>query len=251
MSSAQEVGGVFDVRYRFGRFPQIVGVLWRTYGFRVLWVVINRLCDFWWHVLVGPKRFEFNGTTLRYFYHLANPTFRCERSVEVPLALHYLGQYQNPDVLEVGNVLVNYFAFPHEVVDKYEKDQAVHNVDIVDFKTSRLYDVIITISTLEHVGWDEPQRDADKIPKAIAHLKQMLKPGGVMLATMPLGYNEFLDEVVRSKRLEFDEVYFMRRESASNAWSVCDYAAVADARFDSPYPCANALVIGVSRNRVC
>ena len=41
------------------------------------------------------------------------------------------------------------------------------NQDVVDFKTNEKYDLIVSISTLEHVGWDEEPRDDKKISKAL------------------------------------------------------------------------------------
>ena len=43
----------------------------------------------------------------------------------------------------------------HDVLDKYEKGNNVINDDVVSFSTEVKYDLIVSVSTLEHVGWDE------------------------------------------------------------------------------------------------
>jgi hypothetical protein len=82
----------------------------------------------------------------------------------------------------VGNVLSHYFSVNHDVVDKYEKAEGVINRDIIDFHPSKEYDLIISISTLEHVGWDEDisdhkiLHDPSKILRAIENLRGLLAP---------------------------------------------------------------------------
>ena len=51
---------------------------------------------------------------------------------------------------------------------------------------------IVSISTLEHVGWDENTKDPDKIFQAIKNLKSYLVPRGKLIVTMPIGYNPCL-----------------------------------------------------------
>jgi len=51
-------------------------------------------------------------------------------------------------------VLSHYFAVKHDIVDKYEIAPSVVNEDLVNFKPGKKYDLIVSISTLEHVGWD-------------------------------------------------------------------------------------------------
>jgi cyclopropane fatty-acyl-phospholipid synthase-like methyltransferase len=51
----------------------------------------------------------------------------------------------------------------------------VINEDVVNFKSKKKYDLIVSISTLEHVGWDEKPM---KIPRAIENLKTLITPQG-------------------------------------------------------------------------
>jgi hypothetical protein len=78
----------------------------------------------------GRRTFQFQGTTLRYFAHPYNATWRSERAVEIPLARHFLGQVAGGTGIEVGNVLSHYGAIDHLVVDKYEASPGVVNRDV-------------------------------------------------------------------------------------------------------------------------
>jgi len=95
---------------------------------------------------------------------------------------------QHPDerILEVGNVLAHYYPHQHDVLDKYEQAPGVMNGDVVDFRPGKLYDLIVSISTLEHVGWDEEPRDPLKFLRGVEHLTTLLAPGGRMLVTLPI-----------------------------------------------------------------
>ena len=142
-----------------------------------------------------PRRFgtfAFGTRRLAYYCHAYNHTWLNERCIEIPLALDFLRPGMR--VLEVGRVLDHYRPFPHDCVDKFEPGAV--NVDVVDYKPSENYDLILSISTLEHVGWDE-DRNREKIHVAIRHLRSLLKPGGVLVATLPTGYNQNLDEDLR------------------------------------------------------
>ncbi|TAK16890.1 MAG: hypothetical protein EPO37_07710, partial [Nitrosarchaeum sp.] len=76
-----------------------------------------------------------------------------ERSVEIPLAIDMLKKNNGKNILEIGNVTSNYCNIPHIVVDKYEKETNIINQDVIDFNSKAKFDLIISISTLEHVGW--------------------------------------------------------------------------------------------------
>jgi hypothetical protein len=208
-----------------------------------------------YYSLFRRRRFVYNGTELPYFFALYNETFRNERAVEISIARHYLSLRSSIDVLEVGNVLNHYIPFEHTVVDKYEKGESVLNCDIKDFRPDKRFDLIVSISTLEHVGWDEhirygksaekPEYDPSLYVNVLAQLKGMLKPHGTLVASMPLGFNGHLDSLFEKKESGFTDVYFLKRLSRWNEWKQVDYSQVSSARYSSPFPCANALAIGV------
>ncbi len=161
----------------------------------------------------GRRTFQFQGTTLRYFAHPYNATWRSERAVEIPLARHFLAQVAGGTGLEVGNVLSHYGAIDHLVVDKYEASPGVVNRDVAELDSPEPLDFVISISTLEHVGWDEEPREPEKVGRAITRLRGLLAPAGRMFVTCPLGYNPHLDALVRAGTLYPATEGFLRRAS--------------------------------------
>ncbi|MBH0190215.1 MAG: hypothetical protein HP492_00290, partial [Nitrospira sp.] len=112
---------------------------------------------------VRTKTFRFGGREYDYLYHPYNRTWKNERGVEIPIFRELLLQHEGKRVLEVGNVLSHYFPIQHDVVDKYEVSPGVINKDIVGFLPQQTYHLIVSISTLEHVGWDEQPQEPAKL----------------------------------------------------------------------------------------
>jgi SAM-dependent methyltransferase len=194
----------------------------------------------------AAKTFLVGGKQHHYFVHHYNSTWRNERAVEVPLAVDLLcSAAPGARCLEVGNVLSYYVREPRTVVDKYEPGPGVINQDILEFGSPASFDVIVSISTLEHVGWDEQPRDPGKVMRAILHVKALLAPGGRCLVTFPLGYNAALDELVFAGKLEFRKIHYLKRMNRENDWREVDREAVRSIAYDSPFPCANALFVGI------
>jgi hypothetical protein len=188
--------------------------------------------------------FELNGRSYKYFCSLFNFTFRTERAVEVPIALDYVKRNSNQAILEVGNVLNHYFKFKHDIVDKYENAEGVTNQDIVEYKTTKKYDLVISISTLEHVGYNEEPKDKNKVLAAIENMKSLLADSGVMLVTFPWGYNKSLDSLFVEGKLKFSEAYFLKRVSKNNDWKQVEFNEIKNSEFGNPYLYGNAIVIG-------
>jgi len=196
--------------------------------------------------LFRPARtFTFQGDTYRNFYHVYNKTWENERTVETPIIWEMVKKYSGKNILEVGNVLSHYFSVRHDIVDKYEKLNGVINQDIIDFQPSKKYDLVISISTLEHAGWDEKPRDPMKIPRAIEHLKGLLAEAGKIVVTLPLGYNPELDKLLRQGKIQFSKKFFLKRISKDNRWEEVSWKDVCNSKYGEPFPCANALVIGI------
>lgn len=191
------------------------------------------------------KTFMLDGQSYSYFYHTYNKTWKNERTVEIPVIWEIVRKYQGKDILEVGNVLSNYFSISHDILDKYEKAEGVINEDVVDFKPSKKYELIVSISTLEHVGWDESPKEPDKILRAIENMKSCLVRGGILAVTLPLGYNSYLDELLKEKKIGFTKVYFMKRIAADNKWVEARWEDVKDAKYNIPFRGANGLAVGI------
>lgn len=189
------------------------------------------------------RTFNFAGANYRYHAHLYNTTWRNERTVEVPIVVQAISNRRGGRLLEVGNVLAHYGVSGHVVVDKYERAKGVVNADIVEFHDPDGFDLIVSISTLEHIGFEEETPDPIKPLRVVEHLAGLLKPGGEALVTFPLGYNPDLDELVRRSSQGFGDLRGLRRVSADNRWVEATVAELIGTRYGSPYPSANALAV--------
>jgi hypothetical protein len=191
---------------------------------------------------VDSSTFLFQGQRYAYFHHPYNFTGTNERAVEIPLALAALHWFPGP-VLEIGNVLAHYGIRGHTVVDKYEEAKGVVNVDIEAFAPEQRFNSIVSISTLEHLGWDEEPRDADKAPRALAHLlNHLLVPGGHLFATAPMGHHPKLDEMIM-RCATGTRVSFLKRLCLQNHWQEVVFAEIGTPRYGHPYPNGNVMAV--------
>lgn len=193
----------------------------------------------------AAKSFPIGGRSLPYFVHHYNRAWRNERSVELALAFDFLDRHHSDRLLEVGNVMAHYGRTGHDILDKYETSPGVLNDDIVDLAPSEPYDALLSISTLEHVGWDETPRDRDKTVVAYHAMRRAVRKGGAMLLTCPIGQNQFLDEHIAEGRIDFPEIHYLKRVSKANDWEEVALTDVLGSRYDHPYRNANALFVGI------
>lgn len=195
--------------------------------------------------------FTFQRKPYKYFYNKYNTTWRNERAVEIPIICHMIKACGRINILEVGNVLSHYFSVNHDIVDKYEKAEGVITKDVTEVCPSKKYDLIISISTLEHVGWDENPSDhrilhePEKIIRAIENLKGLLTTNGKIVVSLPLGYNPDLDRLLKNGKILFDRRFCLKRISKDNKWIEASWKDVEDSEYNSPFPAANGLIIGV------
>lgn len=190
-------------------------------------------------------RFRFDGEALPYAFHLYSQTWRNERCLELAIASHFLKQRPPGRMLEVGNVLGHFGVRGQDVIDRYERVQGIINDDIVDLKTEQQYDTIISISTLEHVRFDEEQQDPHGPSLALENLRRALREAGSMLVTVPIGYNRGLDEDIRSGRFSFRKQVYYKRVSADNDWAEVTRTDALRCSYGSPYQAANAVLVGI------
>jgi SAM-dependent methyltransferase len=203
----------------------------------------RRVVCAWFYKTFRSGTFTFQGREFHYFYHTYHKTYENERAVEIPIVLEIVKKYRGKRLLEVGNVLSHYFPVSHEILDKYEKRPGVLNEDVVDFRPSQKYDLIVSISTLEHVGWAENPREPAKISRAIENLKQCLAPGGRMVITLPLGYNPEVDRMSSEGKTQFGRWRYLKRISSDNRWVEANWEDVRDAKYNNPYPGASGLAV--------
>jgi len=210
----------------------------------------NKLICYWLVRLSSrASSFTFRGKPYRYFRHRYNATWRNERAVEIPIARGFLAGIPAEKVLEIGDVMSNYGPVAHQVVDKYEKREGVINADVCDFKPGRKYDLILSISTLEHVGWDEEPKDESKVLRAFENLRSLLAPGGRLVVTIPLGYNPPLDRMMEEGRISFSQRGYLKRQPRRNIWREVGAGEVRHPGYDRQAYAAHELLVGIIENR--
>lgn len=173
-----------------------------------------------------------------------NTAYATERVIELPIVMQYVHECEGK-ILEVGNVLNHYYRFSHDVVDKYEKADTVLNQDIIEFSPSEKYGLAISISTLEHVGFDEEEKDKRKFLLAVEKMISSVKSGGKAIITVPLGYNSDMDKEIKSGKVQATKMYLMHRISCENEWKEesINLLQTENFKYGSPYPYANWVLI--------
>lgn len=194
----------------------------------------------WYAMTFGKQTFRFRGKDYPYCCHWYNTTFDNERAIEVAIAEDLLRSARGR-TLEVGNVLSHYIGGRWDILDKYEKGRGVINEDIVDFQPAEKYDLIISVSTLEHVGFDEKLRDPAKFTAAVRKLQSILAPGGRIFFTIPVGYNPDAVATLESQPLVAKKYYF--EHVAQDRWEEVSRERGLSRQFASPFSFANALII--------
>lgn len=159
-----------------------------------------------------------NRLRLPYFFAFYNRTSANERCVELALGLDFLAAHSH-HTLEVGNVMSRYKTIPHAVIDKYEVSPGVTNIDYFD---TRLFlsnnphlTSLLSLSTFEHFGWDEPNPDPCASRKAVDLILELIDQHVLddVLITLPLGYNPMVDSLLLSGHLSPLQVVFYVRRS--------------------------------------
>jgi hypothetical protein len=191
------------------------------------------------------ERFSVLGESLPYEFSRYNHSFLNERTVEISIARWFMAQNGAGRTLEVGNVLTHYGFTGHDVLDRYETIEGVMNLDLVEFSPAEPYDTTISISTLEHVGWDEVPREPQRVIGGFDALRRATRPGGSSLVTMPLGYNSVLDEAIGSGRIQMPRQSGLVRVDKENHWVEVSVEEALTRQYGSPYPNGNAVYVGL------
>jgi SAM-dependent methyltransferase len=194
-----------------------------------------------------PGSFTLGGDSYVCVHHRHNFTWLNERAVELSVAKRALDVADRGRVLEVGDVLGHYFRCEHAVVDKYEHGRRVIPIDVLDYRPREGYDLVVSVSTLEHVGWDEEPRDPGRAQAAVEHLARLLTPGGRLLVTLPVGYNRALDRAIADGSTPFSSVRALRRENGGRTWRELPPSEVWDAPYDLLLFTASAILVCEAR----
>lgn len=210
-------------------------------------IIIDKIINYFWCYLVYKpfksfRTFSFQDKNYNYFYHTYNSAWKNERTVEIPIILKILRDNKSTQILEIGNVLSHYTHTNHDIIDKYEKSDGVTNQDVIEFRTEKKYDLIISISTIEHIGLDEKSRNKNKIPEALRNLESMLNDEGKIIITFLLGYNIYLDTLLKDNNIEFTHIYCLKKTTKNNAWKETAWEKIKDTKNIKQ---KNLLIIGV------
>lgn len=186
--------------------------------------------------------FEYDGKELPYAKGIYNGAFSNERTIELAIVFDMIKKFEGSKILEIGNVTQNYKIIEDiDILDKYEKGYRVINKDIM--KYDKQYDLIVSISTFEHIGQDEEEKRASKVFDAIEHCKKMLLPGGKLLITIPTCYNVYLDNIVTNNTIGYSKVNCYKRVDEYNRWIKCELSEAKTCAYNAPFHNANGLIV--------
>ncbi|MHB1812565.1 MAG: hypothetical protein ACYCPR_09180 [Thermoplasmataceae archaeon] len=192
--------------------------------------------------------FQIENIQYRYFVNKNNSVYT-ERVVEIPYIIKFLNSHIDENLLEIGNVLSKYIKTSHTILDKYETGKNIINSDAVDYNPKKKYRNIVSISTFEHIGFDEPVREYGKVSKSLFNIIDLLEENGQLVITVPLGYNPEVDNLIRSHRINFSKSYFLKRFSRLNLWKETSLDDALHCKYGSKYPAANAIAILIYQNK--
>lgn len=190
----------------------------------------------------GDSTFRLDGDTFPYLRHPYRWSWLTERAVEVPVVQRIVDAHLGKRILEVGNVLSHYGPAEHVIVDKYEQAAGVLNRDVLDLVDLGSFDLVVAISTLEHVGWDEQPRRPWLAAAGAAALRDLVAPGGQLVLTIPMGYNPTFEAAVRSGEVPASSQVALRRSSRTR-WNQVPIDGVWDAPYDWILMAASGVII--------
>ena len=196
------------------------------------------------------KKYIFQKRGYQYCLEKYNLSWRTERMVEIPIFQKLIRDNSKLHILEIGNVLKHYESSPKSrwaVVDKYEIYEGVINRDIFVYNPKEKFDLIVSISTIEHIGMEDGAISPNKAKQVINWVRNnLLNAHGRFIITIPIGYNKHLDKQIFKDEILFAEKYYMTRLSKLE-WVQTSEDKVSHSEYGRPYTGANALFIGIIR----
>jgi SAM-dependent methyltransferase len=196
-----------------------------------------------WSLRGTRGTFVFGGEEYAYLYHRYKFTWLTERAVEVPIVQALVDRHRGARILEVGNVLSHYREQDHLVVDKYERRPGVLGRDVLDLADLGRFELVVAISTIEHVGRDEEPLDPGKAVEAIHALRSLLARNGRLVFTVPVGYHPNLDRALRGGHVPVARLRALRRERLGPHWREAPADTVWGAAYDFLLYSARAVLV--------
>ena len=229
------------------RFTKIVTILrYKPFGYIFIKFFYKYIYPVMQRLGMTQKTFLFQNKRYVYYIHPYNITWANERAVELPILFDQIKPYKVSQILEVGNVLGHYIKPSWTVVDKYERSSGVINCDAEEFCPNYKFKLIFSISTIEHVGFDEEPKDEQKAYRVLNHLRTLLLPGGRLFITVPIGWNTGLDKQIKYRQICFDQQYhFIRIPGLMNVWKEISTVEAFGRGIGKNDICANELFLGI------
>jgi hypothetical protein len=201
---------------------------------------------------LGEHSFTLAGQDYRYFVGNIeddSPSTN-ERAVEIAVVRKELERFGRLQAaIEIGNALSHYFPIGHRVISAESEahyQTATWKEDLVEFQPPFAPELVISIGALGRVGHPlEPQR----VTMAIENIISWLAPGGLLLFTVPMGYNPGVRAYLDAVHSYPITVHCMRRTTIDNLWVQTSYEEVRNISYGRPFPCANAIAIVEVRRR--
>jgi len=236
-----------------GYYKDALGpIKWHIERFGLLHIINGVISKIFAPVIIStlkPSTFSFRKKTYPLLYHRYNTTWKNERCLEVPLVKSLIDNGAG-DVLEIGNVLSHYYPLSWDVLDKFEKAERVINEDLLSFVPSKKYELVVSISTFEHIGFDDDlesnfKNSAEKIQRSFENItKNILKKNGKVAITAPIGYNPDMDSLIFKNGLKFDEIYFYKKDG-DGKWGSASKDEAEGSKYNYPHPYANCIALGI------
>jgi hypothetical protein len=238
----------------FGQ-KQLSGIKGKQIIRNVFWLIfidlilrkLLELMAYIYHRSIKPT-FRLNSRIYNYWFNKYNKTYANERSVEIALGLTEISQHNHESILELGCVLPHYTKCNWRVIDKFEIGKGIINEDILQYKSDKKFDLIICLSTLEHIGIDDSVVNPKLSVQALDKLKSLLSSSGKLLITVPAGYNSFLDDYLIHDQSGLTECLAMKRLTPWNTWKQVPVKRLLSCKYGWPYNNANGLIVGILDN---
>ena len=157
------------------------------------WVMYDKLENY------GDETFKIGSLELPYYRGWkGNRESTSERAIEISLGNWFIDKYKE-NIVEIGAVMPYYYDnYKFDCVDPYDNFPGCFKVDGIDFDYSGKN--FLSISSIEHIGWDvgyDKERDKEKAFKV---LKKIIKEAENYLITWPMGQNICLDQYLKESR---------------------------------------------------
>lgn len=202
-----------------------------------------------------PTEFTIDGEAEAYQYE---QDAKWARTIEIPIFKRILDQeFAKTDnklriILEVGNVMSHHTGYGpgdhYDVLDLYEHAPDVLNYDATFWQPGAAnYSLIISISTLEHIGQARyGGQDQAYQPMAAAYnlFTWSLAPGGRMIFSIPLKYRGGADLLVWDAFPDTWTRKWFFRNIGHGEWRQNNEQQIRTIKhYGKPWPGANALAI--------